>query len=96
MSPLVFLLSAELIIRMLPGSDFKYGLVNFKSDNPNMKNLNRMSTFRPSSILGYERIPRSAPGINSYGMIGKERRFKKSKNVFRILVLGDSVTELAW
>jgi lysophospholipase L1-like esterase len=37
-----------------------------------------------------------APHINSYGMVGKEYRLKKEKNTFRILILGDSITEFDW
>ncbi|GEM_PF-1088074 len=52
---------------------------------------------RPSAIpgVGYELIPgaRAEEKVNVYGMVGKEYPLIKSKNVYRILVLGDSVTE---
>jgi len=49
-------------------------------------------THRPSKILGYEPIPNSVPYINSYGMFDKEYSLKKEKNIYRIIVLGDSIT----
>ncbi len=49
--------------------------------------------YKASDILGYERIPFSAPYVNSYGLIGKDYPLKKKKDTFRILVIGDSVTE---
>lgn len=48
--------------------------------------------FRPSDITGYELIPNSAPNINSLGMLDKEYAIKKPRDVYRILVLGDSIT----
>lgn len=47
--------------------------------------------YRPSDLLGYERIPNSAPNINSYGLIGEEFSIEKPKDVFRILILGNSI-----
>ena len=45
-----------------------------------------------SPVLGFENIP-NFRGINSYGLVSKEYRLKKNKDVFRILILGDSVAE---
>lgn len=49
---------------------------------------------RPSALLGYEIIPNLSnisPPSNSYGLIGKEYKLNKEKNIFRILLLGDSI-----
>ncbi len=99
------LVIAELIFR-LPISNSKYSLSSFTTDDPRQVTLNEnYYVFRPSAILGYEHIPNSvpagkrsiiAPPINSYGMVGKEYKLRKRKDVFRILVLGDSITEFDW
>lgn len=96
---------AELFFR-LPILDSKYSLSSFVIEHPAQITLNdNYYVFRPSRILGYEHIPNSvpageraivAPPINSYGMVGKEYKLKKEKNTFRILVLGDSITEFNW
>jgi len=55
--------------------------------------------YRPSKLLGYEYIPNSKFGnfsINSYGLIGKEYNLKKDKDIFRILLLGDSIAAQHW
>jgi lysophospholipase L1-like esterase len=97
-----FLFLAEAGFRLIPKkNNFRHAfeLSQFKSDNPNINTLNRADwrpRFRPSSIVGYEKIPNSSPEVNSYGMTGKEYRSKKEKNIFRILVLGDSITEFDW
>ncbi len=53
--------------------------------------------YRPSKVpgLGYELIPYmpAEREVNSYGMVCKEYPIKKGPNVYRILVLGDSVTQ---
>ncbi len=93
------LILSEAIFRKYPKLNFEYRLNNFETNEPRVRDLNLFdwfSTFRPSSILGYERIPYSAPGINSYGMIGEEYPLRKSKNIFRILILGDSITQFDW
>lgn len=99
------LIIGELFLR-LPIFGSKYSLGNFAVEDPRQITLNEnYHVFRPSAILGYEHIPNSvpageraiiAPPINSYGMVGKEYRLKKKKNTFRILVLGDSITEFNW
>lgn len=49
--------------------------------------------YRASDILGYEKIPLSAPNINYYGLVGEGYPLKKKKGTYRILVIGDSITE---
>ena len=95
----------ELFLR-LPICSSKYTLASFHKYNPIQETLNdNYNVFRPSAICGYEHIPNSAPKgkrpivtsfINSYGMVGKEYGLKKNKNTFRILILGDSITEFDW
>ncbi|MCX5694283.1 MAG: SGNH/GDSL hydrolase family protein [Candidatus Omnitrophica bacterium] len=45
-----------------------------------------------SSVLGFENIP-NFQGINSHGLVSKEYKLEKNKDVFRILILGDSIAE---
>lgn len=49
--------------------------------------------YRTSGTFGYELIPNCAPDVNSFGMRDREYTREKGKNVFRIMVLGDSITE---
>ena len=53
--------------------------------------------YRPSTVLGlgYELVPHmlAEREVNSYGMVCKEYPIKKGPNVYRILVLGDSITQ---
>lgn len=105
---LLALVLMELFFR-LPSLHSEYSLSSFSipsQKNPTQTTLNEnYCVFRPSAILGYEHIPNSiprgeraiiAPPINSYGMVGKEYKLRKEKNTFRILVLGDSITEFNW
>ncbi|MBL7129981.1 MAG: SGNH/GDSL hydrolase family protein [Candidatus Omnitrophica bacterium] len=93
-SIIVALIIAEGIFYLVPPLKEKYAAELFITkfsplqwlDNPNA-----YYKFRSSNLLGHERIPNSAPNINSYGLIGDEFSIKKPKNVFRILVLGDSI-----
>ena len=91
------LLVIESVFRLFP----EYGLSQYvnKSTVSMFKPLNRSKNyhiFRPSNILGYELIPNSDIGVNSFGMIGKEHSLSKNKGTYRILVLGDSITEHNW
>ena len=93
------LLAAELVFRLFP----EYKLSQYANKNtiaPMLKSMNRAARdyhiYRPSNILGYELIPNSVVGVNSFGMIGKEHGLSKNKGTYRILVLGDSVTEHNW
>lgn len=103
-SSLIFILFfSEALCRLLPKC--RYDFIQFvRKDEESMSTaLNRKvvyptykacySTYRASDILGYERIPLSAPGINSYGLVGKEYPLRKKKDTFRILIIGDSITE---
>ena len=95
----VSLTCAEMVLRIFPRFGNRYRLELYKSDSPNIGTLNEPNNFvkfRPSAIVGYEIIPRSSAEVNSYGLIGREYKIKKSKNVYRILVLGDSITQMDW
>ena len=48
--------------------------------------------FTPSNFLPYELSPNIPNFSNSLGMRDKEYNIKKPKNIFRIVVLGDSIT----
>jgi len=76
--------------------------VDFSSYDPNIFYLDvDYHLYRPSTILGYEMIPNTTPRnesfhVNSYGMVGEEYELAKENNCFRILVLGDSITQDGW
>jgi len=76
----------EVTFRMIPSNGLNKYLrfINYK-DNPR-------TFYRASDITGYELIPNSSPKINSLGMFDKEYSIKKKEGVYRILVLGDSIT----
>lgn len=96
---IISLILTESVFYILPKVKAGYSLNRFSENNPVMKVLNKPDCilhYRPSSILNYERIPNSGPNINSYGMIGREYRLKKPKDTYRILILGDSITEFDW
>jgi len=50
--------------------------------------------YRSSRLLGYELVPHSCPDVNSFGMRDKEYTLTKSKDTYRILLLGDSICEI--
>ena len=96
------LISFELFLRTYPKYGLKYNFNQFvikDTKNPIIEVLNRKRNYyiyRSSDILGYERIPDSTAGINSFGLIGREYKLEKDKLTYRILVLGDSITEHTW
>lgn len=63
-------------------------------DDPS-KSFNR-TNFKPSRSLGYEFIPNAPFGTNSLGMLDKERHAKKSRDVYRIICIGDSTTAVSF
>lgn len=88
------LLIIEAIFYLVPPLKQKYASELFITKFSPLQWLNNPDSyykFRPSNLLGHERIPNSAPNINSYGLIGDEFSIKKPKDVFRILLLGDSI-----
>lgn len=90
----------EIFFRVSPKYSIRYNLDKYAvKDNPMnvaMKIERHRRIYKPSPILGYEITPNSDRGINSFGMIGAERKLNKGKDVYRILVLGDSITEHNW
>lgn len=83
------LVAGELAARFIPGCGFEeMALSNLLTGAANWKRQ-----YRRSPELGYELVPNAVPGINSFGMRDKEYSLKKSAGVFRILLLGDSITE---
>ncbi len=91
---------ADLFFRLFPAYGFRYNFSQFvMENNPTDRAMNRNRDYRkhrPSSILGYELVPNSVPEVNSFGMVGREHRLEKDKDTYRILVLGDSITEHNW
>lgn len=66
----------------------------------NMQNMDNVNPiYRPSALFGYELAPDTEfrfGKVNSYGMIGKEYKLDKESNVYRILLLGDSIAQQNW
>jgi len=105
-SLVVSLILAELIIRTIPGLHSKYQPLRYavgEKDINKVEGINegyRISGFylyRPSEVpgLGYELTPHAQAEreVNSYGIVCKEYPIKKRPGVYRILVLGDSITQ---
>ncbi len=87
------LVSMEIFLRMNPR--FRYISTSFRMSEPpkaGMAGHFEECCLRPSPLLGYENIP-GCCGVNSYGLKGKDYKFLKTGNTFRILLLGDSI---AW
>jgi hypothetical protein len=53
----------------------------------------KLECYRHSGTFGYELVPHSSDDINSHGMRDREYTLKKPENTFRILLMGDSITE---
>lgn len=92
---------AEIYFRLLPALSQQYNFNQFViGDGPIYTTFNRQKedyrVYRPSDILGYEFVPNVNPMINSFGIIGKERSIEKDRGIYRILVLGDSITVQNW
>ncbi len=94
------LLVLEIFFRFYPKYNLRYNLNQYAIRNSPMNVAMKMERNRrickPSPILGYEIIPNSATGVNSFGMVGQEHKLKKEQDTYRILVLGDSITEKNW
>jgi len=92
-------MAAEVFLRLDPRLGYRYCSYNFENkDSPMAKVFNKDEwgdNFRPSALLGYEHVPGSRH-FNRYGLRGKEYKLKKDENVFRILILGDSLAEQGW
>ncbi|MDD4909419.1 MAG: hypothetical protein PHR44_01875 [Candidatus Omnitrophica bacterium] len=80
----------ESFLRVNPAYRSKYGLFSFKTSEK-LSDIYRDIKYRPSPIYGYEFIPNSAVNVNSYGLCGPEYILKKGRDVFRILLIGDSI-----
>jgi lysophospholipase L1-like esterase len=94
------ILILEIVLRLYP--KFGYNYNSFRTtfaSNPSLRDWNTSAQkyfYRPSSLLGYEHVPNCKPYTNRYGFIGKEYNLKKSKGVYRILIIGDSIAEQRW
>lgn len=80
----------ELLLNLFPSFSFSSSTNNYYA--PAGKNSHIMQ-YRRSKLLGYELIPGSTGNINSFGMRDKEYSLEKPVDTFRIMVLGDSITE---
>lgn len=85
MGTLTAVLLLELMVRLVVGLKLQR-LYHNDIDIPEVASL------RPHPVLGYEKIP-SINGVNSYGMLSREHPIDKKHNTYRILSLGDSVTQ---
>jgi hypothetical protein len=85
---IVCTLAAELLLWFIaPG--FRLERMFYTCDNEKMQ----CHEYMPSALFGYELIPKAMNEINSFGMRDKEYPFIKPDGTFRILLLGDSITE---
>lgn len=97
---LVAILAGEAFLRLNP--DFigvRAGSCRYQPPDAIGKTGISPGPFRPSPVLGYEFIPNARPGetiINSYGLVGREYKFKKERGVYRILLFGDSIAAQDW
>jgi lysophospholipase L1-like esterase len=83
----------ELFFRLNPKFNYRFNSLKFKHDKVSFLNNDDFTFIRPSALLGYEIIPNKHWPVfsNSYGLIGKEYKLSKGRNIFRILLLGDSI-----
>lgn len=90
-SIIIILLCGEMIIRIFyprsyTSSFFQPQKWMFNRDDEWVK-----KAVRPAENIGFELIP-GIYGINNLGLFDEDRKIEKDKDVFKILVLGDSVT----
>ncbi|MBN2406559.1 MAG: SGNH/GDSL hydrolase family protein [Elusimicrobia bacterium] len=91
------LLSAIFISELLLRLDPKYRFDSLTGWTHSVTSEYHAKCYRPSKILGLELIPGSCDRINSLGMYDKSYSMEKPGNAYRILLLGDSITERgAW
>lgn len=91
------ILILEIGLRLYPKFGYRYS--SFQNQHPFLEVLNMSDQrylYRPSSLFGYEHIPNNKPYTNRYGLLGKEYKLKKDDDVYRILILGDSIAEQRW
>jgi len=89
----LILIILELSLRLYPEFGYRYHSFKFKSEK---LGLSDFSYLQPSALLGYELIPNTKSSINSYGLIGEEYKINKDKDIFRILILADSIGFSEW
>jgi lysophospholipase L1-like esterase len=93
---------ALILLGIIAGIAFIEGMLHFKKaysfdamvSTCKFCSSGERSIFRNSNTLGYEFVPNSSKEINSFGMHDKEYMLIKPKGAYRILLLGDSITEL--
>jgi len=92
---IIGLFLVETIFYIVPSLGQKYSLEKFVTHSVTFNDqINKYSRrYRPSNLLGFEKVPNSAPKINSHGLIGPEFNVEKKEGTIRILVLGDSLME---
>lgn len=84
----------ELFLRMNPTFGYiQYSFKLLSKEATIVKDMDELY-LRPSQLFGYEPIPNEG-GFNSFGLRGKEYSLRK-ENVFRILLLGDSIGWIDW
>jgi hypothetical protein len=84
------LISSELFLRL--NKKIGYITITYTENTGSGSNSALLPRKRHSALLGFENMPNSE-GINSYGMVSREYKLEKAKNIFRILILGDSIAE---
>lgn len=89
---LIGVVFGAVIAEILLGFTDKYSF-NEVSAGRRVKELNYLREVRPSREYGYELVPNANKFINSLGMMDKEYSSVKPEGTFRILLLGDSVSQ---
>ena len=87
----LILLISEVTFHMVPYLKQNYAFDRFIIQDP--QEHWESDIYRPSRLLGYERVPNCHEWVNSFGLIGDDFSLKKRDGVYRILILGDSIVE---
>jgi lysophospholipase L1-like esterase len=90
----LFILVPELSLRVA-GFSYESGIANLAEEQFAVLRPEARSIFVPDENL-YWKLPPSHENVNSYGFPGQEIEIPKPPNVYRILFLGDSVTQLGF
>ncbi len=89
-----FLILAELFFRFNTQLKEKHSFGRYFQEDYKEDWFSKMD-LQISPLLGYEHIL-GGRNYNSYGLVGPEYPIEKDDHIYRILVLGDSITEHNW
>jgi lysophospholipase L1-like esterase len=88
---LLAILIVEIILRFFPEYSFE-SMVSERVFHGSGHDFH-VKYFRPSELFGNELIPNADETINSFGMRDREYSESKPEGVYRIMILGDSITQ---